>query len=132
MPLRSKFGQKKDFDIINNLGYAYRCIVDIDNANKYIEMADEILPGSYPVLVNKIHIAFALRNFNEAKRLLEICFKNFIVHHHSNAVDARTLLNVFFIKTHSSAGGSTTNNSSPKSNESKSLTSKLFKFPRTS
>jgi|TARA_B110000114_G_C15098991_1_gene403859 tetratricopeptide (TPR) repeat protein len=69
--------RKKDFDIINNLGYAYRCIVDIDNANKYIEMADEILPGSYPVLVNKIHIAFALRNFNEAKRLLEICFKNF-------------------------------------------------------
>ncbi|MDB9776319.1 sulfotransferase [Alphaproteobacteria bacterium] len=69
--------RKGDFDIVNNLGYAYRFIADIENAKKYIEMADKITPGSYPVLVNRTHIAFILRDFNESKRLLEISFKNF-------------------------------------------------------
>tara|TARA_B110000483_G_scaffold205011_1_gene248336 strand:- start:399 stop:1991 length:1593 start_codon:yes stop_codon:yes gene_type:complete len=58
--------KNNDFDVNNNLAFAYRNIEDYENAQKYLEKAEKIKPGQYAVSINKAQICLNLKKFDEA------------------------------------------------------------------
>jgi hypothetical protein len=67
--------KKDDFDVINNLAFAYRHLEDYENAIKYLNKAEEINPNQYAVTINRAQIFFNLKDFDKALELAKICFE---------------------------------------------------------
>ena len=58
--------KKDDFDVINNLAFAYRHLEDYENAIKYLDKAEKIKPNQYAVTINRAQIFFNLKDFDKA------------------------------------------------------------------
>ena len=72
--LQSLPDKKNDFDVLNNIAFAYRHIEDYANAIVYLDKAEVIKPNQYAVTMNRAHISFNLKNYEEAFQLTEKCF----------------------------------------------------------
>ena len=66
--------KKDDFDVINNLAFAYRNLEDYENAIKYLDKAEKIIPNHYAVRFNRAQIFFNLKKFEQALKLTRECF----------------------------------------------------------
>jgi tetratricopeptide (TPR) repeat protein len=67
--------KKNDFDVINNLAFAYRHLEDYENAIKYLDKAEKIIPNQYATRINRAQIFFNLKKFDQALELAKECFK---------------------------------------------------------
>ena len=67
--------KKNDFDVINNLAFAYRHLEDYENAIKYLDEAEKIIPNQYAVKFNRTQIFFDLKKFDQALELVKECFE---------------------------------------------------------
>jgi len=93
--LQSLPDKKNDFDVINNIAFAYRHIEDYENAILYLDKAELIKPNQYAVTMNRAHISFNLKNYEEAFQLTEKCF-DFIKHEQkSEFVSHNNLMNLY-------------------------------------
>ncbi|MDA9655947.1 sulfotransferase [Alphaproteobacteria bacterium] len=66
--------KKNDFDVLNNLAFAYRNLDDYANAIKYLDKAEKIIPNQYAVRFNRAQIFFNLKKFDQALELAKECF----------------------------------------------------------
>ena len=66
--------KKNDFDVINNLAFAYRHLEDYENAIKYLDKAEKIKPNQYAPRINRAQIFFNLKKFDQALELAKECF----------------------------------------------------------
>ena len=66
--------KENDFDVINNLAFAYRNLEDYENAVKYLDIAEKINPNQYAVRYNRAQIFFSLKKFDQALELAKECF----------------------------------------------------------
>ena len=66
--------KKNDFDVINNLAFAYRHLEDYENAMKFLDKAEKINPNQYAVAVNRCQIYFNLKEFDQALELAKKCY----------------------------------------------------------
>ena len=66
--------KKNDFDVINNLAFAYRHLEDYENAIKFLDKAEKIFPNQYAVAINRCQIFFNLKKFDDALNLAIKCF----------------------------------------------------------
>lgn len=66
--------KKNDFDVLNNLAYAYRHLEDYENAIKYLDKAEKITPNQYAVRINRAQIFFNLKKFDQALEMARECF----------------------------------------------------------
>ena len=67
--------KNSDFDVNNNLAFAYRHLEDYENALKYLERAEEIKPEQFAVSINKAQIYTNLKEFDEALLHIKKCFE---------------------------------------------------------
>tara|TARA_B110000483_G_scaffold242897_1_gene330333 strand:+ start:3265 stop:4857 length:1593 start_codon:yes stop_codon:yes gene_type:complete len=67
--------KKSDFDVNNNLAFAYRHTEDYENALKYLDKAEKIMPNQYAVSINRAHICMSLKKFDEALLHTKRCFE---------------------------------------------------------
>jgi tetratricopeptide (TPR) repeat protein len=73
--LRSLPDYKNDFDVINNIAFAYRHLEDYANAIIYLDEAEKIKPNQYAVAFNRANISFNLKNYDVAFDFANRCFE---------------------------------------------------------
>lgn len=73
--LKSLPEMKNDFDVINNLAFAYRHLEDYENAIPYLDKADLLQPGHYSVAFNRASIYFNLKKYDKALEETLKCYK---------------------------------------------------------
>ena len=93
--LQSLPDKKNDFDVINNIAFAYRHVEDYANAIVYLDKAEVIKPNQYAVTMNRAHISFNLKNYEEAFQLTEKCFDFIKNTQKSEFVSHQNLMNLY-------------------------------------
>ena len=73
--LQSLPDHKNDFDVINNIAFAYRHLEDYANALVYLDEAEKIQPDQYAVAFNRSKISFNLKNYDAAFDFAKQCYK---------------------------------------------------------
>ena len=73
--LQSLPEMKDDFDVINNLAFAYRHLEDYENAILYLNKAELLKPNHYSVAFNRASIYFNLKKYDMALEETLKCFK---------------------------------------------------------
>jgi tetratricopeptide (TPR) repeat protein len=73
--LKSLPDHKNDFDVVNNIAFAYRHLEDYSNAVIYLDRAENIKPDSYAVTFNRAQISFMLKKYDEAFDFAKRCFE---------------------------------------------------------
>ena len=73
--LQSLPDHKNDFDVINNIAFAYRHLEDYANALFYLDEAEKIQPDQYAVAFNRANISLHLKNYDAAFDFANRCFE---------------------------------------------------------
>ena len=86
---------KNDFDVINNLAFGLRLLEDYEKAMIYLDKAEILLPNQYAVSMNRAHIFFNLKKYDEALGQTKKCFELIKNVPKGNFASHRTLRNLY-------------------------------------